>query len=490
MPLTPSGGSGQRGPHFPEHDALRPDTPQAKAKAKAKRQPSPSASGTGFRGDASVLGLDEVILFLASNGVEGQLTISNDTSSLELYIQDGDVLCPNTALRKTTTGKTGSTATVGGKLTRGSLQEILGRAQKVAQETEAPPATPAPKPARSTGKLRRDAMADLLARAERLGVRERPRRLVEVLNSLLKGDRTRFEFEPSPVPAEAEQRARSKGIVIDHQSLIMDLARIMDEERLAQKERRRQRKLAGADDTRIVSRVGMRAARPDEGRKVVRGSLDGIGLAPILQALCTGRRSGVLAVEADQREEQIYFESGRAYVLRSDGPAESEFVEMLLGADGSDSLSCLGSLGDLERAQEEEAKAIQEKFLDMLFWEGAQFCFQRGDLPDEFLKPTPGTLRIELNTNLLLMNTMARLAEWEELRKSLGGTRTFQFLTHALKLEAIKGGAEGTSEVLTLVDGQKDFDDLVRISGRTHLEIGRALVPLVERGALRPATDE
>lgn len=220
------------------------------------------------------------------------------------------------------------------------------------------------------------------------------------------------------------------------------------------------------------------------------GDLDGVGLAAVLQALRSQRRTGTLTVRAGRREEKLYFYRGDAFIVRVEDTEADEFVEFFLGEDGADSMSDLGSglasrgLMDESELTEAEMQQLKDQFLDVLFWDGSTFAFFQNALPEEFFNPGEGVSKIALHTDRFLMEAIQQLTEWEQLAAVFGGgTAIFEFVSSEAKLAAIK--ERGHPEILTLVDGRLGFKDLVRISGQPRLEVARVCASLVEEQALR-----
>lgn len=219
------------------------------------------------------------------------------------------------------------------------------------------------------------------------------------------------------------------------------------------------------------------------------GDMDGVGLAAVLQALRSQRRTGTLTVTAQRREEKLYFARGEAFILRIEDAEADEFVAFFLGDDGAESMSELGSglsergLTDESDLSEAEVRDLKDQFLDVLFWEGSTFGFFQNDLPDEFFNPTEGVTKIALNTGRFLMDAIQSLTEWEQISEVVGGNPSiFEFKDAAAKLDAIRD--RGHPEILTLIDGRLCLNDLVRISGQRRLEVGRVIATLVTEGAL------
>lgn len=460
-----------------------------------------------FAGDISTMGLDQVIGFLARNGLEGVLTIATTAATFDLYFQEGRILFPYSS-RRATTGRLDPTALevmrrrarelkvgeparkprdVGaeGRIKRSALAGLFGRAAEVkerrGQESK-----------RKSGVVRRDELEALLARADSVGAESQRERITEEIHELFQWDRARFEFRPGPVPSEllAAFARDERGIQLDANALLMEVARRADErERLRPIRPRRRDETRSASDTRVVRRP------QPEGTGVLEGDLDGVGLAAVLQTLRQNRHTGTLSVVAKGRTERLYFSGGEAFVLRRSTEADG-FVQDLLGRSGTLALSNLAQAGsfsgravDEAELSEAEQRELKDTFLEVLFWEDAEFSFRRDELPGEFFITPADVTKVALHTARFLVEAISIMTDWDEIRDVLGGgASVFRFRDPARKLECVRE----LGQFLTLLDGRLSFDDLVRISREPRLEVGRVVAALVEDRTLervrRPAS--
>lgn len=232
-------------------------------------------------------------------------------------------------------------------------------------------------------------------------------------------------------------------------------------------------------------------ARADAPQPGIEGDLEGIGLAAVLQALRDNRRTGTLVVKAGAREEKLYFHRGDAFILRIEDKDAAAFAEFFLGEEGAEHVEELAQNNVRGRVDESaldaaEVREIKAAFLDVLFWEGANFAFFLDELPDAFFAPTEGVSEIALETDRFLLDAIRALTEWDQIRRVIPTGRTlFRFVDASKKLATIR--EKGSAEILMLVDGRKTFDDLVRISGERRLIVGRLFKALVDEGLLEEA---
>jgi hypothetical protein len=230
------------------------------------------------------------------------------------------------------------------------------------------------------------------------------------------------------------------------------------------------------------------APSPDA-RPSIEGDMNGLSLAAVLQGLRGRKRTGTLALTDGKRETNLYFHRGAVFLLRVEDAAAEEFVNFFLEG-GQDSLEFLSPVVESKGQVNEfdldatDAKRLKDEVLDVLFWDEARFSFRKNDLPNEFFEPGKNATKVALDTDIFLMEAIGRIQEWDSVRQAIpnGGCR-LEFASAEAKLEAIR--ELGIPEVLTLVDGRKTFEEVVRISGQHRLEVGKSLRDLVGAEKLR-----
>ena len=452
-----------------------------------------------FSGNVSCVGLPEVVSFLAQNGVEGALTVVGAAASVRLYLMGGRVLCPlrpgrieagemtrllerGAAVRE----ERRQAKDRSGRIDRAALDEVLARAREVAQARERADAAAGA----VTGKLDPEELEQLFGRAERLTHDERHKTAAEAVHQVFTWDQARFEFQPGPVPDGLLQALRAgEGLVLDARALLMEVARRADERPLP---------VAGPHGTRVVERPRRQSGKHalgDEREQALHGDLRGVGLAAVLQALRLHRRTGTLTVSAAGREEHLYFQDGEVHVLRRESAEADEFARSFLGEDTTERVQELVSSSlaarriDERQLTAEQTRAVKDQFLELLFWDGAEFAFYQDQLPPELEGPGPDVTKIALETDRFLMEAIQRLGEWDGIRRTLGGDGdpVLRFASFDWKLSAVRGHER--ADLLTLIDGRRSLEDLVRQTGLTHLEVGRVLSPLVAAGSLEVVRD-
>lgn len=155
------------------------------------------------------MALEEVLAFLGNNALEGVLTVtSGEDAALKLYMQEGRVFLPFSGRRGTYS--LGKILRHTGVLSRDALERYMGAAAR----------------ARKAELLQAEEVSlEQLAEARRRQTAE------EIHDLFLWGD-AHFEFLPGVMPPRvAQDLAGGRGLLMDVQGLLMEVARKADERR-------------------------------------------------------------------------------------------------------------------------------------------------------------------------------------------------------------------------------------------------------------------
>ncbi len=234
-------------------------------------------------------------------------------------------------------------------------------------------------------------------------------------------------------------------------------------------------------------RVMDSAPSPDS-HPSIEGDMNGLSLAAVLQGLRGRKRTGTLTLTDGKRETKLYFHRGSVFLLRVEDAAAEEFVNFFLEGEEEQlefvnpSVAAQGQVSEADLSQA-DVRRLKDEVLDVMFWDEAKFAFLKNDLPNEFFEAAKNTTKVALDTDIFLMEAIGRLQEWDGVRAAIPrGSCRLAFPSPDAKLDAIRSGS--IPEVVTLIDGRKTFEDVIRISGQPRLELGKALRELVESGQL------
>lgn len=240
-------------------------------------------------------------------------------------------------------------------------------------------------------------------------------------------------------------------------------------------------------DALVALRTRDAAPSPDS-RPSIAGDMNGLSLAAVLQGLRGRKRTGTLSLTNGKRETRLFFHRGSVFLLKVEDASAEEFVNFFLEGGEEQlefvnpSVAASGQVAESE-LDAAESRRLKAEILDVLFWDEAKFSFSKNDLPNEFFEPGKNATKVALDTDLFLMEAIGRISEWDAVRQAIpSGAHRLAFTSAEAKFTAIR--ELGMPEVLTLVDGRKTFEDVVRISGQQRLEVGNALRRLVEAGTI------
>ena len=224
----------------------------------------------------------------------------------------------------------------------------------------------------------------------------------------------------------------------------------------------------------------------------LRGDLAAIGGLPsIMQLLSDGRHTGTLRIRAPGHDpEEVYFDRGGLFVLHREDQADAEFLELILGSEGTEQVEGLRAVQELEEGELDPAlvRSLKDRFLEVIMWTDATFEFGAHDLPEDAFAPNLGATKVTLRTQEFLLEAARSMSEWDHVRQFLpNDDAVLRFPAGDHKLEAIRAFDE-FSDALMLIDGRLSFAELVRRTGETRLAVGKVVASLIEAGSLQVAT--
>ncbi len=232
----------------------------------------------------------------------------------------------------------------------------------------------------------------------------------------------------------------------------------------------------------------------------IKGSLKEASLPDVLQLLALGQKSGCLAVADRSNFGYIYFDRGRisyaSLVNRRDRLGDilvkHELItqgqlDEAITQQGRQREKRLGEIlverGALSRAHLERYMRLQiEEAVYFLFtWTQGTFNFEADVRPDrqDFL--------VSINPESLLLEGARRVDEWSLIAKKIPSLDLL-FLVDRDRL-AISDAAltDVQQQVLPLIDGKRDVQQVVEDSGMSEFEVGKALYGLITAGFLHRA---
>lgn len=227
----------------------------------------------------------------------------------------------------------------------------------------------------------------------------------------------------------------------------------------------------------------------------IKGSLKEASLPDVIQLLYLGRRTGCLAVSDRQNFGTIYFDEGRVVyaglVNRRDRlgdillknrritPEQLQEAVDLQAAEREHKLGeLLVGLGAITRAELEDYMRLQiEEAVYYLFtWTTGTFNFEAG------VRPEREDFLVQLNPEHLLLEGARRVDEWSLIAKKIP---TFD-LIFQVDQDQVRGAdltlSGAQEQILPLLDGTRDVQQVVADSGLVEFEVGKALYGLITAG--------
>jgi hypothetical protein len=233
----------------------------------------------------------------------------------------------------------------------------------------------------------------------------------------------------------------------------------------------------------------------------IEGPLREMGIHDVFQLLDLSRKTGVLEVSSDLRENSgvVHLKEGSVVfaelksnphrlgeLLVAGGRiTQDEFDEARRRQSDGDArkigavLVGIGAIvaSDIDRQVREQ---VEEVVFEMLGWSEGRFSFEEGDLPDH---PWDATVRI--TTDTLLLDGARRIEEWSRIRSKVpDGSVVPRFAPTALKDETRLDLLPGEWEVLAEVDGRKETSAIARTVARSTFEVARIMVGLEGAGLI------
>jgi hypothetical protein len=210
----------------------------------------------------------------------------------------------------------------------------------------------------------------------------------------------------------------------------------------------------------------------------IEGPLRELGIHDVFQLLDLSRKTGVLRVLSELRDDEglVYFDNGRVVQasIRSRG-AGGGFVPDRLGR----------SQREIDRQLK---KHIERVVFDLMSWSEGFFSFEertRGEMSVDS--------RVTVSTESLLMEGARRFDEWSRIAGVVPGV---DIVPELAPIDAERDGSmldllPHEWQVLSLIDGTRDLRDIALAIPRDEFEVAKVAYGLATTGIiqLRPASE-
>ena len=243
----------------------------------------------------------------------------------------------------------------------------------------------------------------------------------------------------------------------------------------------------------------------------IEGPLRELGIHDVFQLLDLSRKTGVLRVSSELRDDEgvVHFDSGRvvhAHVKskavpleltllqsgkiskddlesargkRSNGRAEADIIDLLVE----------GGAVTAKEIERQLRMQIEGVVFELMSWREGFFSFEEGAAAD-FAKSREG--RIRVSTESLLMEGARRIDEWSRIADKVPSLAVVPVLApvredgQASQLDLLPP----EWEVLSMIDGSRDLRGIAGTLGRAEFDIARVVYGLVTTGVVEVRTPD
>jgi uncharacterized protein DUF4388 len=231
----------------------------------------------------------------------------------------------------------------------------------------------------------------------------------------------------------------------------------------------------------------------------IEGPLRELGIHDVFQLLDLSRKTGVLRVSSDLRDDEgvLYFDRGRVtqatirsksmpveLALRQAGRISDDDLALARSqvpdgrADVADALVRAGAISQRELERHCRLQ-LESAVFEVMSWNEGFFSFE-----EIAAEQMPHDSRISVSTESLLMEGARRIDEWSRIADVIPD------LSVVLELAPFNGEQEGAAldllphewQVLTMIDGERDLRGIAASLGRDEFEIGKIAYGLTTTG--------
>jgi tetratricopeptide (TPR) repeat protein len=236
----------------------------------------------------------------------------------------------------------------------------------------------------------------------------------------------------------------------------------------------------------------------------IKGSLKEASLPDVIQLLFLGRRTGCLALADRHNFGTIYFEDGHIVyaaivnrrdrlgdILLASGRLSQEQLAAAIEQQRGDRERKVGEIlveqGTLTRAELEQwiRHQIEEAVYYLFTWSSGTFNFEAG------VRPEREDFLVRINPEFLLLEGARRVDEWSLIEKKIPSFDLIFAVDRAHLGQSAPELSAEQQQLIPLLDGTRDVQQVFDRSGLTEFEAGKALFGLITAGfARRVGTSE
>jgi outer membrane protein assembly factor BamB len=238
-----------------------------------------------------------------------------------------------------------------------------------------------------------------------------------------------------------------------------------------------------------------------------KGHVGGVrGLGDIFRSLSQDRQSGTLTVIENRRSKKIYFDQGSITLLSSTKRIRIGELLVSTGKITEDDLELAIKLQKQSRnrlgeilveegfCDEEDIRRIvryqvEGEIYDCFLWANASYEFQPGVKPEELQGGNRDILRLDIDTNALVIEALHRMEEWHNSIRPLVPTTKEIYVPTGRTAEGM-GLPEKLIDIFPKIAGQHSVQQLAEMAQLSDFEICKHFATLVKMGILRPLSLE
>jgi len=247
-----------------------------------------------------------------------------------------------------------------------------------------------------------------------------------------------------------------------------------------------------------------------ESNKVMKGNLKERNVSELLDLISKEQKSGVLSISGKAEKAQIAFDNGMVVMAGSDlkrmddllghrlikgGLINQSKLDEALGIQ-KNTLQVLGKILidkgyiDKEVLRKSLLLQVQEAVYRILDWAEGNYDFEDREVTYDKTLYTP------LSTEYLLVEGQRVVSEWPKVRKAIPSTDIVFTVKSKSKdddivsVEEDQGLLPEQEQVLKLLNGSRNVQDIVDISRLGEFEATKALSELLGRGLIEPRAEE
>lgn len=235
----------------------------------------------------------------------------------------------------------------------------------------------------------------------------------------------------------------------------------------------------------------------------IEGPLKELQIHDVFQLLDLGRKTGVLRVTSELRQNAgvVYFNGGgviaaeirsnphplgslliRAGKVREDEVARAVAIQRTRpGHRLGDILVEIGALAAKELERQIRAQ-VEEVIFELMSWSEGYFSFEDGPLPEAM-----GEATVRIPTESLLMEAARRIDEWSRIEPKVPHLGVVPRFTSAEEDGGQLDLLPFEWEVLAAIDGTTDVRTLAAQLGRSDFDVARTLFGLASTGIVAMA---